>query len=363
MSIVRHGLAVLAIFAAFSTLPATGDTAEGKLPPLAVKLPPAPPKPKPVEHSPDEVIVRVNGSEITWGNLNRYVDMMAALLKNKSPKISADKIAKFKKKNFKRFSDELFCKTVLVTGLADSNVVISASVKDATEREFLKNYGARRQSMAQLREAIGKAGFLAELEKALADEILVKSFITGTYSNEYYVSDERIAEIKADVAAYNERAAATNDFNRALADKIAKRAAEGEDFAALADEYSQDEEKQPGGLVGECDESDFEDEKGLWTKLSMLKPGDTTGVIEFEDGYAIYSVGERLSAEKSNTGDEALVVSRIFFRKAFLFPPQSDDEFRADVETEVRDKLFKNVLGKFLKQGTVERPNGTFDSY
>ena len=72
---------------------------------------------------------------------------------------------------------------------------------------------------------------------------------------------------------------------------------------------------------------------------------------------------ERLSAEKSNTGDEALVVARIFLRKAFLFPPQPDDEFRADVETEVRDKLFKSIVEKFLKQGTVERPNGTFDSY
>lgn len=329
-----------------------------KKPALAERLPPLPPKPKKKIQPLSQVLVRVNGVDITRGMVVRYADFMAALLRNKSPKITDDKLAKFKAKNFKRFSDSIYLKTILSTCLSSSNIVVSAEAQGSAEKDFLRSYGARKQTIDQLKTAIGKAGFLQDLETHLAVEAKIKTFLTMVHSNRYYIAEGEVAKHRANVVAFNKRAALTNEATVAEAKRIVERARKGEDFAKLISAYSQEPDKANVQTAEDCDEHDFEDDKHVWRALQMLKPGEVTEVLEIEDGYAIYKLIKKVKGEDSNTGADSLQIGRIFFRRAYQFPDQSDEEFRADVEKELRDQLLKDVAVAFRRQSKVERPNG-----
>ena len=336
--------------------------AQKKLPPLARKLPPLPPKAKPKPVPLNRILARVNGVDITREKLDRHVDFMATLLKNKNPKITPEKLKVFKAKNLRRLSNELLVKTMLMTCLAESNLVVSAEMRQGIERDFAMNYG-KRQSFKQIRDVVATAGFSKELEENLAFECRFKTFITTVYSNRYYVTDEQVKKYRERVEKFNKAAIATNELNRALAQNVLERAKNGENFAKLANAFSQDPDKRPGGLIGQCDEHDFEDARQVWMALLPLKVGGFTDVIDLEDGFAIYRVDARKSAEESESGDEALVLSRIFFRRAYIFPPQSDEEFRTDIEKELRDALFKDIVKSFRAQSKVEHPEGVTETY
>ena len=131
-----------------------------------------------------------------------------------------------------------------------------------------------------------------------------------------------------------------------------------EDFGTLADKYSQDTEKKKGGSLGDCDESDFADEKHIWRTLSGLPAGAVSDLLETEDGYSIFKVLRRNTAEQSETGDASVTLARIFFRRAYLIPDQPDDELRGELEQEKRRKLMAEVYRRFRAQSEVSYPNG-----
>ena len=358
--------ACILLAAALSAAQATADDTNAvkkAVLPLAQKLPPLPAKAKPKPVPPTRILARVNGVDITRAKLDRQVDLMAVLLKNKNPKITPQKLDLFKKKNLKRFSNDLVRRVLFSTCLEPSNIVVSAEMRQSVERDFARLYGAKKQSFEQLRGVVEKSGYLKELEDNLALEARIKTFITTVHSNRYYVTDADVRKYRKDVEDFNAMASATNALNRAMAVKAAERAKKGENFAKLADELSQDPDKKPGGLVGQCDEHDFEDEAHVWAVISSLKAGDVTDVIDLEDGFAVFRVDKRLSAEETETGDEALLLSRIFFRRAFTFPSQSDEEFRADIEKELREALFKEIVTAFRDQSKIEHPEGVVESY
>ena len=358
--------ACILLVTAFSPVQITAESTNAvkrSLPPLAQKLPPLPPKANPEPVPPSRILARVNGVDITRATLDRQVELMAVLLKNKNPKITPQRLDLFKKKNLKRISNDMVRRIMLSTCLEPSNIVVSAEMRKSVEQDFAQNYGAKKQSFEKLRGVVEGAGYLKEFEDNLRLEALIKTFVTTVYSNRYYVSDTDILKYRKDVEDFNVMANATNAFNRAMAAKVAERARKGEDFARLADEFSQDPGKNPGGLIGQCDEHDFEDAKHVWLAVASLKTGGVTDVIDLEDGYAVFHVNKRLSAEETETGEEALLLSRIFFRRAFTFPPQSDEDFRADIEKELRQALFKDIIVAFRRQSKIEYPEGVVENY
>lgn len=310
--------------------------------------------------SKDDVLVRVNGVEITRGQLDRHVDMMVELLKNRRKTFTPQEIARFKRKNLKPLSDELFMRTVIDTCLAKSNITVLAEARAEVERESARSFGKRGDKFADVKAYIEKAGFGEEFEKSIDFDARLRTFEMTVRSNEYYVSEKRLEEVKAGVAAYNERAEATNRLALARAEMALARARKGEDFAKLVEEFSEEdkEDRQPGGEMGDCDDSDFPSDTHVWRTLSRMKAGEVTDVLETDDGYEIFKVLRRNKPEESQTGGESLALAHIFFRRAFLFPAQSDEDFRSDVEKEMREELQAKVFKDFRAQSEVSYPNG-----
>ena len=110
--------------------------------------------------------------------------------------------------------------------------------------------------------------------------------------------------------------------------------------------------------MGDCDESDFSDDKHVWRAISELPAGSVSDVLDTDDGYAIFKVVRRNTVEESETGDASLTRARIFFRRAYVFPPQADADLRDDVEQELRAKLLTDVYKAFREQSRIVYPNG-----
>lgn len=306
---------------------------------------------------PTNVLVHVNGVDITRSQLERYSDMMVMFLKNNRKNVTAEQIAKFKKRNLRPFSNNLYHRTVISTCLAHSNVVELAEARTAVEKEYLQKFGKRKQTFMELQKVASGAGFKKEFSDNLAHDIRFESFVRTVYSNDFYVTQEKVDQVRANLIAYNKRAAATNEVTMALAKSLVERIRNGEDFSKLADAYSVDDDKKAGGDLGECDESDFTDEPFIWRTLAKIKDGEVSDVLETEDGYVIYKVLRRKTAEESLTGDAALVLARIFFRRAYVFPEQTNEELWSDIEKETRTKLFSDIYRKFRAQSIVIYPN------
>lgn len=309
--------------------------------------------------SPQTVLVNVNGKDITYGQLTAYTDFMAFLLKNRKPKISSEDLARFKKKNLVRFSETLFQRAVIGTCLAASNLTVTAAAREYKEHEFVRNFARKGQAWPELRKAISDAGYEREFKDSLDFDVKFKVFVDAVYSNAYYASAEDLAKTKLRLAAYNKRAIATNEFFRAHAEEVLKEVRKkGADFSMLAEKYSQDAERDPGGSLGDCDENDFLGEKHIWQAVSNLKPGEVTDVLESEDGYVIVKLEKRNTAEQSQTGMPSLTLSRIFFRRAYLYPDESDEDLMKDIIREKREALMGRLFKVFRKESRVLYPNG-----
>ena len=101
-----------------NTVPATAKATTNQMSPVEKKT---------VHMAPDTVLVSVNGETITRAQLDRHVGMMVVLLKNKRKSITPDMVEKFKKKNLKILSDELFQRAVVRTCLSHSNITVTAT--------------------------------------------------------------------------------------------------------------------------------------------------------------------------------------------------------------------------------------------
>ena len=351
--------AVLLLNGADSTAPKNGS----KPSPVQVQPSTKEPVKKPTVKKPavppdSQILVRVNGVDVTRGQLNRYMDMMVMLLKNRRKNTPPEVIAKFRRKKFAAFSNDLYRRALFSTCLAHSNITVTAEAKAAVENDCLKGFGRPKQTFAELKEAVGKAGFAKEFEENLNFDIRLRAFVTTVCSNRYFVTEDELKKVKDGLAAYNKRAEATNQLTIARAEQILKRAKDGEDFAKLADEFSEDENKKNGGDLGDCDESDFADEKHIWRAISKLNAGSVSDIFETEDGYAIYKVVRHNTPDKSLNGAETSTLSRIFFRRAYLFPKQTDEELRIDVEKEKRESLLGDLYKAFRAQSKISYPNG-----
>lgn len=125
---------------------------------------------------------------------------------------------------------------------------------------------------------------LGAAERGLSDEAIAAEYERAP---EWELSVRHVVRMAEAGATRAER-----DSARAVAARVAVRAAEGEDFAALAAEFSEEPgADRRGGLLDPGRRGSWVDP--FWNAANALRPGEVSGVVESEYGYHVLKLDDR----------------------------------------------------------------------
>jgi parvulin-like peptidyl-prolyl isomerase len=221
-----------------------------------------------------------------------------------------------------------------------------APISDEQRQALSQHYG---RVMVGMRKGVA-AGLASDRKTQLLVMLQQSRLLAGVYSKDLqpkYKATE--AEVDAFVAAhpeYDTRPA------RAKVEDLLRRARAGEDFAALAKEFSQDPgSKTNGGDLGWFGHGvmvkEFED------AAFALKAGEVSGVVVTQFGFHIIKVDER----RTQAGDDGKPAEQVHARHILIRynsvprasggPPRLPrEEARAALEDEKRERVFDEIAAR-----------------
>lgn len=267
--------------------------------------------------SPD-VVATVNGKEILRAELDRNYKATVG----DRPQDTSSEQADIARLTILRamIEDEILQQRAAKLNLAASDEDINAKITEMkapyTQEEFDKQLKQRNMTLDDLKREIGRS---LTKDKLLNREIESKINITDAEINGYYTAhraDFNLIEPRYNIAQIVVTASPSAQpsnlqNNKASSDADAKKKIEnlyrelesGEDFATLAENYSEDPNTaSSGGDMGLYFESQLRTNAEVFDAIGKLRPGQFTGIMPISQGsgatrrtvgYAIYKLISR----------------------------------------------------------------------
>lgn len=274
----------------------------------------------------DRVVAVVNQEVISWSELYREMKSSAPARLNEMG--DAEK-KQFFKENESQFLENLIDEKLLLQEAKSLNIAVDpAEAREAVEN-IRKKYS---MTEAQLAESLKKEGYtLDEYKRRLMSQIAITRVVNRQIRAKILVSEDDISRFLKE----NPGAVDTADSYRlsqiifmmpksdagrkALLEKaeaVSARARSGEDFAALAREFSEDPSAAAGGDLGSIKRADLLRE--FTEVLGSMKPGETSRPFWTDRGLHIIRLEEK--AEVRDPGmirEEArhILQNRLFAEK------------------------------------------------
>jgi parvulin-like peptidyl-prolyl isomerase len=174
--------------------------------------------------------------------------------------------------------------------------------------------------------------------------------VAQKYASDIKLQDKMKAsdeEVSAYIAAHPELD--TDKKQREKAQEVLKRVRAGEDFAALAKEFSSDPgSKDKGGDLGWFGSGQMiaEFEKAAFA----LKPGEVSDVVQSPYGFHIIKLEERKTETKDGKPQEMLHARHILFSEPsnnpFGAPQSSREKAKAQLEQEKAKKILDEIVAR-----------------
>jgi peptidyl-prolyl cis-trans isomerase C len=259
----------------------------------------APPPVKPVPAVLPEVVARIGTTDsISKVEFERAVRTIEANAGRSVPVEQRDQV-------YRRLLDQLIDVHLLEAEGKSRNIAVTDADVDTqigqikqkfkTEEEFTKALASRQMTVDDLKRETRKEMLVT---KTLEAEILPKVAVQQSELDAYYQQNpdqfKQAEQVRAShilIPTNAQMTDAQKQEAKAQADGLLKRARAGEDFAALAKQYSKDSSASQGGdlnffgkgqMVPAFDAAAF-----------SLKPGDISDVVESQYGYHIIKVTEK----------------------------------------------------------------------
>lgn len=258
------------------------------------------------ETGPETVVVTVNGEPITNAEITQEVDKRLEIMKERMPE--GQEINQSQRDQIRMgVTDMLVQKEVLNQQMKKKNVTVSE--EDVTE-QIEKIAEANNQTLEQVKEEITQYGMTMEdlrsqvrpqvqmqkLAEAYMDDPEMTAEAKTFYDENpsYFQVPEQVRAshvlIQVDPEATEEEKAAA----KKEAEEVLAKAKAGEDFAALAKEYSDDPGSKDTG--GEYTFGRGKMVKPFEDTAFALEPGQVSDLVETQFGYHIIKLSEKTEA-------------------------------------------------------------------
>ena len=308
----------------------------------------------------DAQLVVIDGHGVTKRDFDRHVGFMLELYKNRYPKAEAKDLYVMRLRMLSGAWREVYHRKLLKVYLGASNQVASAELRQRFERKWARSFCAKRQKFSQLREKMAQLGYGEQFDGAFEDDLRIECLVQRNYSNELAVTKDDMRLARENVERYNRIASATNFLAYSAASNVLQRLREGADFGKMADLYSQEADKEPGGVV-----SEDQDENVLLTfgeefarTVLALKDGEFSGIVKTDDGLEIVKRLYSVVDTNDTSSVESIRIAHIYFRLPYVFPEQDDDELEFDLKTEKRRTLTARLFREAQEKCRIDYPNG-----
>jgi peptidyl-prolyl cis-trans isomerase SurA len=266
-----------------------------------------------------DVAATVNGRSITYADLNHAI---SAQFPNAPLKGNPDQTTQLRLEALRALIDnEILLQRAEKEGLLASDSDVDAKLNEVkvgyTLEEFQKQMDERKMTIAELKTQIRRE---LSIEKLMNKEIGSRITISDADVSNFYAANKasfNLAENMVHLARILVTPAAVPNLNnlknsKAQNDQEARskiqmldmRVRQGEDFATLAQNYSEDSYAPNGGDVGSVPESTVDKASpDLWKMISNMTPGQVSNIIHTPDGYSIIKLIARQNAGQRELSD------------------------------------------------------------
>lgn len=228
-----------------------------------------------------------------------------------------------------------------VQDYAKNSPLRGAPVSEEMRKELRQHYG---RVMVAMRKGVA-AGVDRERKTQLAVMLQQAKLLAGAYAQELKPRFQpTAAELNAYVAAHPEL---DTKAQRAKLEGVLARVRAGEDFAKLADEFTEDPSgKGTGGDLGWFGRGQMV--KPFEDAAFSLKPGEVSGIIETQFGFHIVKLDERRT---QGAGEEVharhILIQYAKASRRPNAPPMSPrEQASAAVEEEKRNRAFDGAAAR-----------------
>jgi peptidyl-prolyl cis-trans isomerase SurA len=272
----------------------------------------------------DRVVAVVNKDVITWSELYRIMESEAS---EQVKALNDQERSRVFKNNEAVFLEKLIDMKLQIQEAGR----LGLQVREEEVKEAIENIKKKYQMTdAALEESLKKEGLtFEEYKKRLSDQILISQGINHQIRNKVVITDE---QVKKYIESHQTNLAGEEEFRlrqiffrkpndesrrKELEEKgamIVQRLKGGEDFAALAWEYSEDPSAKIGSDLGYVKKSYMA--KEFISVLSGMKAGDVSIPFWTDQGLHIIKLEDRVSAK--STEEQKETVRKQLEEEAFL---------------------------------------------
>jgi peptidyl-prolyl cis-trans isomerase SurA len=262
-----------------------------------------------------DVAATVNGRSITNADLDRAI---AAQFPNATLKVSSDQTVQLRLEALRALIDnEILLQRAEKEGLLASDSDVDAKFNELkvgyTQDDFQKQLDQRKMSVADLKAQIRRE---LSVEKLMNKEIGSHITVSDEDVKNFYEANKPSFNLAEDtvhlgrilvtpapesnVNNLKNNKAQTDQEARTKIQMLDMRIRQGEDFAALAQNYSEDQWAQNGGDVGFVPASTLDKANPELRKLIFgMTPGQVSPVIRTPEGYTIIKlIGRQMAGQR-----------------------------------------------------------------
>jgi peptidyl-prolyl cis-trans isomerase SurA len=321
-------------------------------------------------HPPD-VVATVNSKPILRAEVDKYYQDNLGDSQQQPTAEQADIV----RLNILRqlIDDEILQQRAARLNLAATDEEVEAKLAEIkapyTEEEFSRQLKAKNMTLDDLKRQIRRG--LTD-EKLMNKEIFSRINITDSDIRDYYNANKalfnvvqpeyHLAQIVISMLPQPADSQSPGQATHGLSDGEARRRIDaihtrllaGDDFGAIAAQYSDDpSHASSGGDLGAIGESQRRQDPAAFAAIARLKPGEITEVVPLYDpahkpvGYAIYKLLDKAAAGQYELNDprvQQTIRSRLRESRAQLLRTAYDEMLRnqARVENYYAEEIFKN---------------------
>ena len=309
------------------------------------------------EMLPDDVLVSVNGASLKRRDCDAMLTRMERTYQVSNPNVNARLSSSYRQSKARTVVPEFITKQLLVQEARRRNVVATPENRDKVDALLDKRAKWENKRPEEFLRSLPEQD-AAAIRADLEQQALIFTLRENQFGERLTITEAEMQAARDRIAGYNRRGEATNALVMARGAAICERIRKGEDFLAVAEEVTEDEEFK-NGVWGEFGRGEIENAQ-IRHAAFTLPVGAVSDPFDTEEGLVIIKVLERTGIDSLAAKEAAVVkLGRIVLLMVEFKTVPDDERLRKELERKRLEELQIDWIKGLREQARIEYPNGT----